>query len=93
MDAEKYNRSIELMCSTCGGKQFREAEGDGHPESTIQCALCGRTMSKDELIRENGETVEAAVGEVTPVFVEDAMAELKKRLQDTFKGSKYLRIE
>jgi uncharacterized Zn finger protein len=51
MDAERYSRHVNMLCPTCGCSDFEEyidAE-----LAMVKCASCGRTMTKDELVREN----------------------------------------
>ena len=44
---DKYNRSISLLCTTCGGEQF---EFDGEESTTFKCGACGLEIEKEALI-------------------------------------------
>ncbi len=56
MDTNKYNKSVSLLCATCGCADFSyDTEADTGP---ITCTSCGRIFTKDELIRENSESIE-----------------------------------
>lgn len=90
MDADKYNRSIALHCSTCGGTDFEYDEADDGP---IRCIGCDREFTREELIRENGATIEAQVDEVKKEIVTDMQKELNDRLRKSFSGSKYIKIK
>lgn len=91
MNSERYTRSIVLLCPTCGNSDLEQAEGDDNQEA-IHCPSCNRAMSRDELIRENGENVDAVVAEVTSEVLKDAEQELKNMLKNAFKGSPNIRI-
>jgi len=93
MDADKYTRSVELLCPTCGNSILQQAEGDESEEKMIQCPSCNRTMSRDELIRENSATIDAAMDEMKTEVLADVEKELKNMLTNAFKGSKNIRIK
>jgi uncharacterized Zn finger protein len=84
MDEEKYERSVVLMCPTCGCTDFSEEDPSESEEATVTCQSCGRTLRKDELIQENGEAIEAATDEM----VEEVLKDIEKK----FKGSINIRI-
>ena len=90
MDAEKYNRSIALHCSTCGGTDFEYDKAEGGP---IRCTSCDREFTRGELIRENGATIEAQVDEVKKEIVSDMQKDLHDRLRKSFSGSKYIKFK
>jgi hypothetical protein len=77
MDDAKYNRSVTLLCPTCGGDQFSH---EGGIEGTIEltkCASCGREMTKDDLVRENSENISGQVDEIKKEVVDDIRAQFK----------------
>jgi len=93
MNAEKYNRQIALLCPTCGNRDF-QLNCDGEcTEGTIVCPSCNRTMSRAELLNENGETVDIALEDVSSAVLEDAEVEIRKMLIDAFKGCSNVRIK
>lgn len=92
MDADKYTRSLTLACPTCGCTTLEEVEGEEAEQTTIRCPSCSRTMSKGELIRENGATIDAAVDEMKVGVMDDVRKEVHDMLKDAFKGSKNIRI-
>ena len=83
MDSEKYDRSITLLCPTCGNSQL-ETQDDDQEKEMIRCPSCDRTMTKEELIRENGETIDANVDEIKEAVLDD----VKNMLEKAFKGFK-----
>ncbi len=87
MQAEKYNRSINMLCPTCGGGQFA-FEGEGEAVQSMKCASCGRELSKDELIELNGENISEHVKEMGKEITQDLAKELRDRLRNAFRGSK-----
>jgi uncharacterized Zn finger protein (UPF0148 family) len=89
MDAEKYRRSIALLCPTCGQKDF---EHDANGE-TLRCVSCNRGFTRDELVRENGEVIEAEVAEVKAEIAKDVTNELRASLKKAFGRSKHIRFK
>jgi uncharacterized Zn finger protein (UPF0148 family) len=85
MDADKYRRSVALICPTCGHKDF-EHGADGGP---LRCTGCDRVLTREELIRENGRVIEAEVEEVKAEVLKDVHETLRK----AFKGSKHFRLK
>ena len=60
---------------------------------TIRCVGCGRASSKDELIQENGESIEGHLDEIKQDLKKDVAKQINDMLTSTFKGSKNLRIK
>jgi hypothetical protein len=88
MDAEKYNRSITLRCSTCAGSDFEFEDAAG----PLRCTSCDRVFSREELIAENGEIIEAEVAEVKAELLGDVTKELRDSFRKAFSGSKHIRF-
>jgi predicted RNA-binding Zn-ribbon protein involved in translation (DUF1610 family) len=80
MDAAKYNRSVSLLCPTCGCDQFSQEGGEETTEIT-KCTSCGREMTKDDLIRENSENVSAHMDEVKKEVLNDFRTQFKNIFQ------------
>lgn len=78
MDAEKYNRSVTLICPTCGGTQFEYDKGVDETIELVKCLSCNRELTKDELIRENSENISENVKEISNEIVNDAAKALRK---------------
>lgn len=89
MDDEKYNRSILLLCPTCGSTQLEQAE----ESSLVTCASCGRELTSEELIHENSENIQKHVEEIGQQAAQDFGQRLKKSLQDEFKNNKFIKIK
>lgn len=89
MDADKYARSIAMICPTCGHKDFEHDNEGGQ----LRCVSCDRTFTRDELIRENGEVIEAEVAEVKAEVLKDVKSELQGMLRNAFKGSKHIKFK
>lgn len=85
-----YDRSIKLHCSTCGGSDF---EYDKQDDGPIRCTSCERVFTRDELIRENGATIEANVDEVKKEVVDDMQKQLRDSLRKAFSGSKHIKFK
>lgn len=93
MDTEKYNRSVTLLCPTCGGTQFSPMAPDNIESELQQCASCGREIARDELIRENSENIDEHVKEIGKEVTNDLALELKKHLAAAFKGSNLIKVK
>ena len=89
MDAKKYNRSITLLCSTCGNGDF-EFDDDTGP---LRCVSCDRVFTRDELIGENGEMIGSEVDEVKAQVFIDVKKELSDSLRKAFSGSKHIKFK
>lgn len=89
VDADRYARSVALMCPTCGHKDFERADDS----SSLRCTSCDRIFTREELIRENGEVIEAEVEELKTEVLRDAKRELQETFRKAFKGSKHIRFK
>jgi hypothetical protein len=89
MDAGKYNRSIKLLCSTCGSGDFEYEDAVG----PLRCTSCDRVFTRDELIRENGEIIDSEVSEVKAQVLSDVKKELNDSLRKAFSGSKNIKFK
>lgn len=92
-NAEKYNRSVSLLCPTCGGSQFSHDDADASADSLLKCETCGLEISKDDLVRANSENVDEHVKEIGQEVVKDIQKELRDSLKKAFGGSKNFRIK
>ena len=86
MDTSKHERSVPLLCPTCGSDQF--AYDDEDENVPVTCAQCGREMPRDELMRENSESLDKHVENMGQDVMKDVQQELTKSLRDAFKGNK-----
>ncbi|WP_292364244.1 MULTISPECIES: ECs_2282 family putative zinc-binding protein [unclassified Methanoculleus] len=93
MNPDKYNRQVMLVCPTCGGDLFEIQDDIEESIPRIKCISCDREFTKDELIRESGENIDAHASEINTQVVEDAAKELKKNLKEAFRGNKYITIK
>lgn len=92
MDSGKYNRTLSMRCPTCAGDQFEFEHGVDETIELATCAACGRVLTKDELIRENSELIDAQVNEIGAEMVKDAAEEMRKALKKALKGNKSFKI-
>lgn len=89
LNPEKYNQEIVLMCPVCGNTEMEYTE----ESDFIKCTSCGRETTKDELIRDNGESVDLHVSEIKKELKKDIQKQMKDMLKDAFKGSKNIRVK
>lgn len=90
IDADKYGRTISLLCPTCGGTQFEyESEDADDNSQPVKCPACGFITTKAELMEANGENIDAHVDEIKKQLLKDVTQSLK----DAFKGNKFIKIK
>ena len=76
MDLEKHNRSINLLCPTCGGSEF--SYDDNPEEGQLTCVSCKREIYREELIRENSENINEHITEVKNGIKKEIADEFRK---------------
>lgn len=92
MDKGQYDRTVTLLCPTCGNTEM-EHDSDLSDGGTIKCPSCNRVMTKEELIRENGENIEYNVEEIKEEVIKDVEKMLADAFKKGFSGSKNIRIK
>lgn len=60
---------------------------------TVKCIGCGKIFTNDELIQENGVSIDAHVNEVKEELTKDIQKQFNDILKKAFKGSKNIRIK
>jgi CRISPR/Cas system-associated protein Cas10 (large subunit of type III CRISPR-Cas system) len=91
MDTNKYNTSVSLLCATCGcADSSFDTEADTGP---ITCTSCVRIFNKDELIRENSESIELHTNEIKNQICKDLSDHVRKSIKKAFSGNKNIRIK
>lgn len=93
MNPEKYNRSVGLLCPTCGCSDFSYEEESNETIQIMTCVSCEREFNKDELIQENSENIEEHPSEIKEEVVIDVAGELRKSLKKAFSGNKNIRFK
>lgn len=93
MNPEKYNRSIKLLCPTCGCADFSYDEGLDEAVQVMTCVSCGRELNRDELIQENSENIGEHLSEIKDAILKDAAEELRESLKKAFSGNKNIRLK
>ncbi len=88
MDTEKYNRSISLLCPTCGCADF-ETSGSS---PLVKCANCGLELTKDDLVARNQEHIQAHTDDIKREVAADLQTQLTKSLRQAFRGSKHIKM-
>lgn len=87
MDVDKYNRTVSLLCPTCGHDQFPH-NIESSSNQLVTCARCGLQLTREELIERNQENIHFNVKEIEKQFVGDLKTELIK----AFCGSKFIKV-
>lgn len=94
MDYRKYHRQVELLCPTCGAKEFEDqASPAGGDDAETVCAACDRRTTRGELKNLNGERIEFAVDEMAKEVLDDAAKEFRETLRRATRGSRNLRLK
>ncbi|ADR34467.1 hypothetical protein Sulku_1807 [Sulfuricurvum kujiense DSM 16994] len=93
MNPEKYNRSVKMLCPTCGCSDFSYYDGVDETIQIMTCSSCEREFNKDELIRENSENIDEHLSEMKEEVTKDIADKLRKSLIKAFSGSKNIRIK
>lgn len=93
LNPDKYNRQIPLVCPTCGGDQFETQDDIEGSASVVKCISCERKFTKNELVRENGENIDAHISEINAQVVEDIKKDLRKSFKEAFRGNKNITIK
>lgn len=88
MNLDKINRTVTLLCPTCGGSDMESISGTHDESELLKCNGCGLEISKDELMNANQENINANLDEMKQEAVKEVKSEIEKMLRDAFKGSK-----
>lgn len=59
----------------------------------VKCLGCGKKFTNDELIQENGVSIDSHVNEVKEELSKDIQKQFNDILKNAFKGSKNIRIK
>ncbi|HBY6745715.1 TPA: hypothetical protein MI512_00005, partial [Klebsiella pneumoniae] len=73
----------------CGNSEMEHAEDS----EIVKCIGCGKILTNDELIQENGVSIDAHVNEVKEELTKDIQKQFNDILKKAFKGSKSIRIK
>ena len=93
MDTEKYRRELSLRCPTCTCATFEFEYGIDETIQIAKCASCSRTLTKDDLVRENSELIQVQSSEFSQEILKDAAAEMRKVLKKALRGNKNIRFK
>lgn len=93
LKADKYARTVNLLCPTCGSGSFETSGGPDEAVQITKCVSCGREAKKEDLIRENSENISLHVKDMGKEITRDFAAELRKSLKNAVRGSKYIKFK
>ncbi|MEY8709170.1 ECs_2282 family putative zinc-binding protein [Mangrovibacter phragmitis] len=89
LNADKYERNVILLCPVCGNTDMEHFEDS----EIVRCIGCGKEMNEDELIQENGVSLDSHLDEIKEELTKDIGKQFGEMLKDAFKGSKNIRIK
>lgn len=89
MKEKNYSRNVSMQCPTCGTTALLDKEGI----EQIHCARCGREMTMNRLIEENGENIHSHVNEIQKDIEKKLINDLTNKLKKAFKSNKNIRIK
>jgi predicted RNA-binding Zn-ribbon protein involved in translation (DUF1610 family) len=84
MRSRKYDRSISLLCPTCGSSDFSYDEGVDVTGQIVTCTSCGREISYEELQQENRENIEEHLSALKDEVTKDFANQFRRSLKKTF---------
>lgn len=93
LDADKYSRSVSLLCPTCGGTDFQHDTAVVASDAPVTCARCGLEITKDDLINANAENLSINTREVAEAAAKDITKELAETLRKAFSGNTNIRLK
>lgn len=77
------SKKISLLCSVCGNSQFMALDCNGEEFLEVpvyKCSDCGREISREQLIEENQEMIDANLNDIKTEAVNELEKELQKSL-------------
>ena len=75
---------VALSCPTCGCTEFSKAsvqDQNSADESYFICAHCGTSISRDQLIEANSESIDATIQDMGDDIVSALSKDLKRTLK------------
>lgn len=81
LNPDKYKKEITLLCPVCGNSEM----GNSEESEIVKCTDCGNELTKDELIQENGPSIDAHVNEIKKELTRDIQKQLKNLFKKSFK--------
>ena len=92
---EELRKTISLRCAFCRSTQFAiPYEGyRPHHGSFVVCANCGRENDFTSLMFVVKEKAHEIAKEYAEKVAQEAAKEMKQKLQNTFRGNKFIKIK
>lgn len=87
-----FQRTLSLQCPGCGATDFENGESQD-PAAILECTSCHRTSTREHLIEDNAEFIEIQKQELVREATNELQKDLKRTLQDAFRGTKYIKFK
>ena len=85
MNLDKLNRSVTLLCPTCGNTEMESLNGSHEVSDLFKCISCGLEITKEDLINANQENINANLDEVKKLATKEVKSEIEQMLKNAFK--------
>lgn len=88
---DSYDKSINLLCATCGDSNFEMNED----RSWIKCPRCGREYLNgyNELVELNQERINNDIEQLKSEVKEDLQKDLKLMFKKALRNNKYFKFK
>jgi Zn ribbon nucleic-acid-binding protein len=93
MPNKDYTRLIGVRCPTCSSTEFSGASEAGDETEVLTCVGCGLEITHQDLMNSNRENLGEHAREIGKEAADDFAKELRKKLQDAFRGARNIRIK
>jgi predicted RNA-binding Zn-ribbon protein involved in translation (DUF1610 family) len=88
-DASKHDRSITLLCPTCGTTEFEYDDENDADDAPMKCTSCSLEITKAQLIESNQENITIHQNEIAQEIIKD----FDKQIKNMFRGNKFIQIK
>jgi len=89
MQQGKYDKQVKMVCIVCNHDQFEQSDDS----DLVKCVSCGREVTKDTLLAENSEHIDAEIESTAEHFNKDLEKELGDVIKNAFKGVKGFKVK
>jgi uncharacterized Zn finger protein len=85
MNLDKLNRSVLMLCPTCGNSEMESLNGPSYVSELLRCNSCELVITKDDFVKSNQENIDANLEEMKKLAAKEIKSELEKMFKKAFK--------